>query len=195
MITKIASHELVTRYERFELSGYLFGDNQQTAFALSYPRAGVPPEETLLRIQYGCINGTVFGAIDCDCAWQIEAALNQIKVAQCGIFIYFADHEGFGLGLAGKMRIVADEKTTGKSFLEVTKIRGVPAVASDVLWVVPHIFEDLKLPKKIIMLGRNPAKAKRLQELGFEIVRSSEIVIDESKLTDDAIRERASKNF
>src|SRR6266700_2701971 len=98
MLTEIATHELVTAYGDFNLSGYLFGDNQQTIFALWKPGAMNEVGDILLRIQYGCINGTVFKAIDCDCALQLDAALRQISKHQRGILVYFPDHEAFGLG-------------------------------------------------------------------------------------------------
>jgi GTP cyclohydrolase II len=70
----------------------------------------VPKRRCLLRIQFGCVNATVFGATDCDCGPQIRWSLSQIQAAESGVFVYFQDHEGHGIGLAGKLKAVEVEK-------------------------------------------------------------------------------------
>jgi GTP cyclohydrolase II len=167
-LTEIATHELDTAYGRFNLAGYLFGDNQQIVFAMWHPSTHSEP---MVRIQYGCINGTVFKATDCDCGAQIDAALRKIASNKAGIFIYFPDHEALGLGLIAKMRLVAEEKKTRKTFSEVLASLNIQPGNFDVMWVVPHIFDRLSIGKTIILLGRNGAKISRLEELGFTIAR------------------------
>jgi len=190
MILEIAEHELETEYGTFALSGFIFGDNQQVVFALNHHRTSPPPKEALLlRIQYGCVNGTAFKAVDCDCGLQIDSALKRISEHGRGVFIYFVDHEAFGLGLINKMRIVAMEKKKQQSFSDIIKSHNYPPLASDVLWTVPFIFDALRLKKDVVLLGTNYEKMERLQQLGFSIARREDIVIDEARLSPDAIRD------
>jgi GTP cyclohydrolase II len=193
MITEIARHELETEYGKFLLAGFLFGDKQQTVFALWRPDPSGERTATLLRVQYGCINGSVFRAIDCDCGAQIDSALRMIAEAGCGIFVYFSDHEAFGLGIVKKMQIVALEKETRTSFTEIARAQNFELRSADVLWIMPHLFAAVGLDKTVVLLGRNFEKRRRLEELGFKVIRQEEIAIDESKLSEDALRERKEK--
>jgi GTP cyclohydrolase II len=191
MITHVATHAIETEYGAFSLSGFLFGDNQQVVLVLwNAPPQGKP---TFLRIQYGCLNGTVFRATDCDCKEQINAALHKIASEGHGALVYFADHEAFGLGLASKMQVVAMEKEQQRSFEEIVGQIPLPYPASDVIWTLPHIFDKIGLKKQVHLLSGNLDKAIRLSELGFELVSIKDLEIEESHLHSDALRERAAK--
>lgn len=56
----------------------------------------------LCRIQSECISHVFGGELSCDCASQIEGALQRIQQAGTGLLIYLRQ-EGMGLGLAGKL--------------------------------------------------------------------------------------------
>jgi GTP cyclohydrolase II len=195
MIKEIARHTLETRFGPFELASFAFGDNQQMVLALwRLDRSPLPASpEILLRIQYGCINGTVFKAVDCDCGFQVESALKRISQSNNGVFIYFADHEAFGFGLASKMEIVSIEKREGKTFFEVLESRGYPRTVSDVLWTMPQIFAAIGVPRKVILLGASEEKFNRLKELDFEVTRVDDLVIDQTELSQSVVQELQTK--
>jgi hypothetical protein len=59
---------------------------------------------------------------------------------------------------------------------------------------MPHVFAAIGLAKTVVLLGKNFEKRRRLEELGFNVVRQEEIILDESKLSEEALRERNEKN-
>ena len=44
--------------------------------------------EVLVRVQSRCLYGDVFGSLDCDCSQLIDASLETIAKADCGVLIY-----------------------------------------------------------------------------------------------------------
>jgi 3,4-dihydroxy 2-butanone 4-phosphate synthase/GTP cyclohydrolase II len=57
----------------------------------------------LARVHSSCITGEVYGACDCDCAEQLDAALAAVAAAGRGVLFYLTQ-EGRGAGFAAKAR-------------------------------------------------------------------------------------------
>ena len=57
----------------------------------------------LARVHSSCITSEVYGACDCDCAEQLDAALAAIAAAGRGVLFYLTQ-EGRGAGFAAKAR-------------------------------------------------------------------------------------------
>jgi len=66
--------------------------------------AAKPNETPLVRIHSECLTGDVFGSKRCDCGPQLQEAIRLIEENGNGYVIYLRDHEGRGIGLAGKIR-------------------------------------------------------------------------------------------
>ena len=61
----------------------------------------------LSRIHSECLTGDAFGSLRCDCGPQLMQAIQEIEENGSGLIIYLRDHEGRGIGLAGKIRAYA----------------------------------------------------------------------------------------
>ena len=57
----------------------------------------------LARVHSSCVTGEVYGACDCDCAEQLDAALAAVAAAGRGVLFYLTQ-EGRGAGFAAKAR-------------------------------------------------------------------------------------------
>jgi 3,4-dihydroxy 2-butanone 4-phosphate synthase/GTP cyclohydrolase II len=74
----------------------------QPALAVAIGRLGGHPP-LLARIHSSCVTSEVYGACDCDCAEQLDAALAAIARAGRGVLFYLTQ-EGRGAGFAAKAR-------------------------------------------------------------------------------------------
>src|SRR5215470_3347709 len=112
---RIASTRLPTEWGSFEAIGYerdLFhppfpspharkGREGETALVLALGdlSQGVP----LVRVHSQCVTGEVFGSLRCDCAGQLNLAMQAIAQEGRGLVIY-EDQEGRGIGLMAKLQ-------------------------------------------------------------------------------------------
>ncbi len=60
-------------------------------------------EPLLARVHSSCVTSETFGACDCDCTEQLDAALGVIAAAGRGV-VFYLDQEGRGAGFAAKVR-------------------------------------------------------------------------------------------
>ncbi len=169
---EIGRHGLETKYGDFVLVGHIFGDNQQVVLtAAKIPIEVHDNRPWMLRVQYGCVNATAFHAIDCDCGCQIENSLQRIQENGKGVFVYFRDHEAFGLGLAQKIKIVSEEKRRGLTFEGVLTAEERIRPKTDILWTIPTILDDLEISRseEFVLLSANQEKFLSLQRAGVRI--------------------------
>ena len=59
-------------------------------------------EDVPTRVHSECVTGDVIGSLRCDCRDQLEVALRNIAIKECGIVIYLRQ-EGRGIGLLNKL--------------------------------------------------------------------------------------------
>ena len=156
--------DLENRHGNFKQ--YDIGDNDikiLSKTAIEKMDKNIPP---LVRIHSSCCNSEVFGAVDCDCASQLDAAMEAINYHGSGI-IFYLDQEGRGHGYGKKIAIV--EKMQDKSIdtyqacenLDLEKdIRNYKSVA-DFLKRIG--FEEIRL------LSNNPAKREGLEQYGVKV--------------------------
>jgi len=168
MLEEIGNHLLKTKYGNFHLFGFNYGENRQNVIALTSINKH-SSKSSDLRIQYGCLYATAFFSLDCDCGFQIEYTLKSLKDSDFGIFVYFPEYEGHGIGLDNKMRQIAldlNKQTTENNSSHLEKF---PGYGSDVLWVVPLILDKLNAPKDINLWTNNQQKVIVLTSHGLNI--------------------------
>ena len=94
--------QLDTVFGSFELATFLNLTTRAGSFALS--QGDVTGESPLLvRVHSSCVTSEFYGACDCDCAAQLDGALEAIAAEGRGVLFYL-EQEGRGAGLAAKAR-------------------------------------------------------------------------------------------
>src|SRR5262249_20775521 len=114
---RIASTRMPTKWGMFEAMGY---ERDASPLPFRPPQAGKRKEREsgtalvlalgdiskgvpLLRIHSQCLTGEVFGSLRCDCAGQLDLAMEAIAREGRGLVIY-EYQEGRGIGLMAKLQ-------------------------------------------------------------------------------------------
>jgi len=126
--------------------------------------AAKPNETPLVRIHSECLTGDVFGSKRCDCGPQLQEAIHLIEENGNGYVIYLRDHEGRGIGLAGKIRAYVLQDA-GQDTVEANISIGQP-VDDRTYEDAVAILNRLAL-KDLTLLTNNPEKISALNNQGF----------------------------
>jgi 3,4-dihydroxy 2-butanone 4-phosphate synthase/GTP cyclohydrolase II len=126
--------------------------------------AAKPNVTPLVRIHSECLTGDVFGSKRCDCGPQLQEAIRLIEENGNGYVIYLRDHEGRGIGLAGKIRAYVLQDA-GQDTVEANISIGQP-VDDRTYEDAVAILNRLSL-KELTLLTNNPEKISALNNQGF----------------------------
>jgi GTP cyclohydrolase II len=126
-------------------------------------------EPLLARVHSSCVTSEAFGACDCDCAGQLQAALGEIAGAGRGALFYLYQ-EGRGAGFAAKAR---DRMAVQASRERVTTFETYAAMglARDQRRYeeVAFLRRLLRIEAPLRLLTHNPEKAKAIEEVGVAV--------------------------
>ena len=101
-LLRVAELDLTTVYGEF--SAHIFRNLATRDLAIALSRGAVTtPGPLLSRVHSSCVTSEAFGACDCDCAEQLDAALEAIANEERGVLFYLMQ-EGRGAGLTAKAR-------------------------------------------------------------------------------------------
>jgi len=101
-LVRLGESFVETRFGRFR--AHLFHDFGSREPMLVVTQGDVTSSEALLsRVHSSCVTSEVLGGCDCDCAHQLEAALDEIAQERRGALFYLMQ-EGRGAGLIAKAR-------------------------------------------------------------------------------------------
>ena len=166
---RIASTRLPTKWGMFEVMGFerdvwTGGRTVETGLALVLGdlRQGVP----LLRVHSQCLTGDVFGSLRCDCAGQLNLAMQAIAQEGRGLVIY-EYQEGRGIGLMAKLQAY-ELQDAGIDTIEANHAFGFKADLRD-FSLAAAILQELRIPR-VRLLTNNPRKARALSNGGIEVV-------------------------
>lgn len=130
------------------------------------PRGRAP---LLARVHSSCVTSEALGALDCDCADQLRAALAAIAAEGRGVLLYLLQ-EGRGAGLAAKARdrmwvqASEDRLTTFEAYERM----GLPHDLRR-YDAVPALLARLGVEAPIRLLTHNPEKAAALARAGVRL--------------------------
>jgi GTP cyclohydrolase II len=168
-VWRIASTPLPTKWGMFEAIGFerevwAGGRSVETAVALVLGdvREGVP----LVRVHSQCLTGEVFGSLRCDCAGQLNLAMQAIAQEGRGMVIYDSQ-EGRGIGLMAKLQAY-ELQDAGIDTIEANHALGFKADLRN-FSLAAEILRDLRIPR-VRLLTNNPSKVRALRDNGIEVV-------------------------
>ena len=141
------------------------GDRRvETALALVL--GDVTEDAPLLRIHSQCFTGEMLGSLRCDCAEQLEIAMQAIAEEGRGLLIY-EYQDGRGIGLMAKLQAYALQDA-GLDTVDANLALGFPADCRD-FRLSAAILRELGV-KRVRLLSNNPDKAAALKNAGIEVV-------------------------
>lgn len=124
-------------------------------------------ERPLVRLHSSCQFSETFGAVDCDCAGQLDAAFSEIEAHGCGAVLYL-QQEGRGHGRDGKTRIVGKMQRDKLTTYESCNALGLP---DDVRCYqkAGELLREIGV-ERLCLLTNNPSKADALKAQGFDVI-------------------------
>lgn len=145
-----------------------------------------------IRVQLGCLLGSVFEDKECDCGQQIKSSLKMIAKHGNGALIYLPTFEGKGKGLINKFKLA-----------EVISEKRIPPYQAaeqcglifdeDNLPFVKSILDYLEIDTSIVLMTNNTSKIFTLSGQGINISNIVNIDIDKKALNQNAIEEISEK--
>jgi GTP cyclohydrolase II len=160
---KTVETRLPTRWGTFRALAYQ--REMETALVLMMGDAtgGAPP---LVRIHSQCFTGEILGSLRCDCAGQLESAMQAIAREGRGLLIY-EYQEGRGIGLTAKLQAYALQDA-GLDTVEANHALGFAADCRN--FALPAaILNELGIGR-IRLLSNNPEKSRALRAAGIKVV-------------------------
>src|SRR5262249_24467609 len=154
---RIASTRMPTKWGTFEAMGYerdaspapfllrQAGKDREgkSVTALVLVLGGLSQRAPLLRTHSQCLTGEVFGSLRCDCAGQLDLAMQAIAQEGRGLVIY-EYQEGRGIGLMAKLQAY-ELQDAGIDTIEANHALGFKADFRD-FSLAAAILHDLRIP-------------------------------------------------
>lgn len=131
-------------------------------------------EPVLVRVHSACITSEVFGSLRCDCASQLDRAMELIQAEGRGVIVYIQGHEGRGIGLHAKIAAYRLQDQ-GADTVEANLQLGMPADIRD-YGLGAQVLADLGV-RRMKLLTNNPRKLVALEGYGLEVVERVPIEI------------------
>eukprot|EP00879_Flechtneria_rotunda_P022054 GHRR01023269.1.p1 GENE.GHRR01023269.1~~GHRR01023269.1.p1 ORF type:complete len:355 (+),score=75.04 GHRR01023269.1:205-1269(+) len=160
----IAETLLPTRQGAFRLRGYKHSLDGGLTF--TEPTAIICGqveglENVPVRVHDACFTSEVLKSLKCDCAEQLELALEYIQSQGCGMVIYL-QQEGRGIGLANKIAAYALQEQ-GLDTVDANRALGLPDDCREYT-SVRNILRDLQI-RSVQLMSYLAAKRERMDHL------------------------------
>ncbi|HTO86806.1 MAG TPA: bifunctional 3,4-dihydroxy-2-butanone-4-phosphate synthase/GTP cyclohydrolase II [Thermoanaerobaculia bacterium] len=165
LVQRIASPHLPTRFGDFRLFAYRSEVTQEEHLALVLGEIS-EEEPVLVRVHSQCLTGDIFGSTRCDCGDQLALAMNKIREAGKGVFLYLLQ-EGRGIGLINKLKAY-ELQDEGHDTVSANEKLGFPPDIRN-YGVGSQILRDLGV-RRMRLMTNNPSKYVAIGGYGLEIV-------------------------
>ena len=172
IVTLEASAQLPTRFGTYKVLVFTSGPGVETvALVHGNPLAQAEP---LVRLHSECLTGDVMGSLRCDCASQLEEALQRISEEPSGVVVYLRQ-EGRGIGLTNMIRAYALQEH-GPGTVDANHALGSDDDERDYA-LAASVLASLGV-SAIRLLTNNPEKVRQLTALGLRVTREPLSVVD-----------------
>jgi GTP cyclohydrolase II len=187
-VTLLAEAALPTRFGTFDISVFeVEGSPGEVAALTRGPlREGALP---LVRLHSECLTGDVLASLRCDCGQQLDAALELIARAPCGVLLHLPQ-EGRGIGLANKIRAYALQDR-GLDTVDANLALGLPVDRRDYA-AAAAILRNLGL-RQVRLLTNNPLKSAALENNGIQVVERVPLTIPPNPVNRQYLRTKADR--
>jgi 3,4-dihydroxy 2-butanone 4-phosphate synthase/GTP cyclohydrolase II len=165
-VERDASGQIRTRFGEFQTIRYVSRLDKEAHLALIHGDVA-GKRDVLVRVHSHCVYGDVFHSVDCDCRQLVEAALETISKADCGVFVYL-HQTGPGLEAVwrdGRHELLVHGRNQS-SFLPSERHQPVQHTAG----LGAQILSDIGL-SSIHLLTNHPRKVVGLEGFGIQITR------------------------
>lgn len=165
LIERVAVARLPTHRGLFKMIGYrsLVDGAEHVAAVYGDPASSGSP---LVRVHSECVTSEVFGSLRCDCARQLDLAMQMIVDEGAGVVVYLAQ-EGRGIGLLNKLRAYELQDSENLDTVDANLAIGLPVDLRD-FGIGAQILADLGLDS-LRLLTNNPKKLIGLEGYGMSI--------------------------
>jgi len=128
-----------------------------------------------VRVHDACFTGEVLGSLKCDCAQQLELAIQYMRENGPGAVLYL-QQEGRGIGLANKIAAYSLQERDGLDTVDANRALGLPDDSREYT-AVSNMLEDLGI-QSIMLLTNNPRKIERIADAGVKIEGRVPVVVN-----------------
>lgn len=126
-----------------------------------------------VRVHSECFTGEVLRSRKCDCAAQLEFALELIQKRRRGLVIYLRQ-EGRGIGLANKLRAYELQRA-GADTVDANRLLGLPDDARR-YDAAAALLAHLRV-HSVELITNNPAKTRELEALGVAVSGRTPVLV------------------
>lgn len=172
-LTIEAEAPVPTRFGTFRMMVFRFADDPSKEH-VAVVSGDVSGDAVPVRVHSECLTSEVLGSLKCDCAEQLDRALETIGREGRGVVLYLRQ-EGRGIGLANKIRAYALQ-ARGADTVDANRDLGLPddsrrydAAAAMLKHLGVH---------SVQLMTNNPAKIDALRSLGMQVTGRLPVVID-----------------
>jgi 3,4-dihydroxy 2-butanone 4-phosphate synthase/GTP cyclohydrolase II len=189
LVQRVAEATLPTEWGDFRAFAYDSTVDGRTHVALVHGDIG-DGDKVLTRVHSECLTGDVFGSLRCDCGRQLDAALEQVAEAGCGVVLYMRGHEGRAIGLSHKLRAY-ELQDRGRDTVEANLELGFAADQRD-YGIGAQILVDLGV-RSMRLLTNNPDKRAGLEGYGLSIAERIPLQTEPTVHNREYLRTKAEK--
>ena len=163
----VAETLLPTRSGKFHVRAYRHTIDGVTSEPTAMVSGAVEGLEGVpVRVHDACFTSEVLGSLKCDCAEQLNQALNYISENGPGVVIYL-QQEGRGIGLANKIAAYQLQEK-GYDSVDANRALGLPDDCREYT-SVRNMLQEMGI-KSIKLMSNNPRKIRVLTALGVKVV-------------------------
>ena len=146
-------------------------------------------EQIFCRVHSECLTSEVLGSVKCDCAQQLDRALERIQEAGEGVVLYLRQ-EGRGIGLGNKIRAYALQEE-GHDTVDANRLLGLPDDARN-YEIAALMLKDLGV-SHVELMTNNPLKVDGLKAHGIKVERVEHQVEAPSDAAADYVKTKGAR--